>query len=418
MRQRWLTLATALVVLGMAVPARGGDSSLGLGSCGWIVRNDPTVVNVLYPDEDAVYYLAALPSTPPGFSYRIRGEFPRARYISFVSYNGLPVDALLDEDIVPDADSSNPFLPGADRTVPSRSYTVPLTAAPPPSDPASRVPGTLYIGEGQLGVPTPVPYLLYRIYVPDAGTGPRGGVGLPQIELVAGAGDTRADAEVIPCEGARDAAPDVSALHDAVAGSAFPIRPPLPGRNATDPPTWEVQTGTTAAVLGRVGQGDLVSGGPGSNPHSNYVVATISRAFGEVVAIRARAPVAPRTRDGQPTMSTGDLRYWSICQNSRTTRYVDCLSNEDVQVDDDGFFTVAVSTPEHRPSTASNWLAFGPEPDGLVIYRHMLPSPEFFPHSAQGVAASDDPIDQVMGEYFPHAVYCSASEFEENRCGL
>lgn len=89
-----------------------------------------------------------------------------------------------------------------------------------------------------------------------------------------------------------------------------------------------------------------------------------------------------------------------------------------MQVDDDGFFILVVSAPEHRPSTVGNWLAFGPEPDGLLIYRHMLPSADFFPHSAQGVAASDDPIEEVMGEYFPHAVYCSASEFDENRCGL
>jgi hypothetical protein len=118
-------------------------------------------------------------------------------------------------------------------------------------------------------------------------------------------------------------------------------------------------------------------------------------------------------------MGTGDLRYWSFCTNStRTTRFVVCISDSDMQVDRDGTFTIAISTPEHRPATAANWIAFGPEPDAKVLYRHMLPSQRFYPHSAQFVEASGEPIEQVMGKYFPRAVYCTAAEFDANRCGL
>ncbi|MGH7821802.1 MAG: hypothetical protein ACREQ9_18725, partial [Candidatus Binatia bacterium] len=212
--------------------------------------------------------------------------------------------------------------------------------------------------------------------------------------------------------------PSLAALPEPVAALAFPIPPPAPGRGATNPPTWQVQSGTTAAVLGLVGFGDLVSGGPASNPHNNYVQTNLSRAFGEVIVVHATAPATPKTRGGDPVMGSGDLRYWSICQNSRSTRYIDCMSDEDVALDPDGAFTIVVSTPDQRPANAENWLAFGPEPESVLLYRHMLPSPEFFPRSAQGVAASGEPIEEVMGEYFPSTVYCSKTDFEENHCGF
>lgn len=383
------------------------------GTCGWTVRSDPISVNVLYPDEDAVYYIAALPLPPPGALYRVTGEFPHARYLSFVTYNGLPVDSLLDSAIVPDHGSTNPFVAGADRTAAQRSYTVTVGGIDPGGP---RPANTLYLSPGQHGSPTAVGYLYYRIYVPDAGTAPRAGVALPRITLVLPAGEGSQDAAVIDCEGVRDAGPDLSGVQRSVA-EAPTTATPVSYLRATAQPSWEVQSGLTAAVLGRVGQGDLVKGGPGSNPHNNYIVAPISRSLGEVLVVRAKAPGVPETRAGQPVMGTGDLRYWSWCQNSRTTRYVDCLSDEDMTLGADGWLTIVVSDPAHRPRNAANWIAWGPEPDGQLIYRHMLPSEAFFPHSAQGVAAGTNSIDVAMGDYYPRGTYCSTAQFEEDRCG-
>ena len=410
-------LAVAAAAAGwVASPA--GASEVALGDCGWAVRSDPAVVNVLYPDEAAVYYSTRLPMPPPGVEYRIHGQFPHARYMSFVAYNGLPMDALLDVDIAADEGSVNPFVPGAGRDASEREYTVRIVAERAPTDPAGREPGTLYVGGGQLGTPAPVFYILYRVYVADRGMGAAGGVPLPSVEAVLpGQGDV--DVGQLPCGAAHstfDALP-LSALHEHYARASLPA-PARPSASATNPPAWSVETGLTAALLGRAGEGDLVSGGPASNPHNRYVAATVSRGHGEVLAIRGRAPTTPATFDGEPVMGEGQLRYWSFCQNSRTTRYVDCLSDSQVELDEDGWYTIAISDPAKRPRTARNWLPFGPEPEGQVLYRHMLPSASFFGQSAQGAAAAGVPLEQAMGDYYPRAAYCSAAQFEVDACGL
>ncbi len=418
----------AALVVASLVAGVPQSQALTLGSCGWFARADPTILNAASPDEDAVYYAASLPVLPPGFSYRIRGEFPHARYMSFVVYDGIPIDSVGDFEIAPDPGSTNPFLPGAKRTAAARSYTVPVTF-----DRDEDEAGVLYAGPGQANTPFDLtgsltgigilaPYMAYRIYVPDAATDPRGGIELPRIEIVFdGAPDV--DASAIPCEGVRDAIPDLAAVHEAIAQAAFPLPagPPLPAQG-TNPPTWATSTGNNVyerlAPLG-LGVGEGTTGGIGSNPHNTYVGTLLARAHGDVVAIRAKAPTAPKTRDGQKKMKKGDLRYWSFCTNSsRTTRFVDCISDSDIVVDPDGTFTIAISTPEHRPATAANWIVFGPEPDARVLYRHMLPSAAFYPHSAQYVEASGLPIEDVMGEYYPRAVYCTAAEFDADRCGL
>lgn len=422
MMPRFALIRRVALAIGVAVASSiaiipASADELATGTCSWLERSDPALLNVLYPDESAVYYVARLPMPPPGLQYEIRGEFPHARYMSFVSYNGLPMDALLDEDIPADTGSVNPFVPHADRTAESRSYTVRLVPEPAPADPAGRAAGALYVGGGQLGTPAPSFTVFYRVYVPDKGTDLRGGVPLPVIEVVGTGVD--ADLTPIPCEDLRDelATLPLDDVQDRYAETAAPVTAPVTP-SATNPPTWTVETGLTAALLGRVGQGDLVSGGPASNPHNRYVAAPVNRSHGEVLAIRGKAPATPKTYLGEPRVGRGDLRYWSFCQNSRSTRYVDCLSDVQVQLDEDGYYTIAISDPANRPASARNWLPFGPEPDGQLIYRHMLPSEKFYRYSAHGIAVSGEPIEDAMGDYYPRAVYCTASQFDANTCGL
>ena len=71
------------------------------------------------------------------------------------------------------------------------------------------------------------------------------------------------------------------------------------------------------------------------------------------------------------------LRYWSLCQNDPLTeRVVACLNDDRVVVGPDGFATFVVSTPNERPANATarcgvNWLPWGPNVRGVLIYRHM-----------------------------------------------
>jgi len=382
--------------------------------CAWLVRSDPVLVNVLYPDKDAVYYIAALPALP-GVDAQIVGEFPHGRYMSFVAYDGLPIDAIADQDIVPDTGHGNPFIVGADRTSLQRNYTVRLVASAPPEDAAQREPGVLYIGAGQLGVPSPVVYAFYRIYVPDEGTGLTGGEALPRVQVAGVSGES--GFVPVSCETVRDTLPALGGYHEDYANTGGTPATPVPLPGAKPVPAWSVESGLTAGALGGTPLDGAVTGGPGSNPHSKYLAAAVSRAHGDLVVVRAKAPTAPRTKHGEPVMTAGDLRYWSICQNSRTTRFIDCLSDSDIAVDADGTFTLVISTPEARPASARNWIPFGAEPEGQLLYRHMLPDAEFLPHSAQGwVEGGDATLEQHMGPYYPHAVYCTTADFEADAC--
>src|SRR3546814_5207562 len=84
-------------------------------------------------------------------------------------------------------------------------------------------------------------------------------------------------------------------------------------------------------------------------------------------------------------------------------------------IDSLGFFTVVVSAAAYRPINAVRtnditWLPWGSYPDGLLLYRHLLPNPAFA-QAIQNVPYGSDP-DAVMGGYFPQVAYCTRATAE------
>jgi hypothetical protein len=409
-----------------AVPAGAAEpADPNTGGCHW-GGTDPALFNVLYPDENANYWATFEPTHVPGLRYQIVGEFPHSRFMSFNVYNGAPMDHLYDQEIAPDPGSRNPFMLNANRKTRNRSYTIPLIDAPPPADPSERQPGALYTGGGQMGTPAPSPYFVYRVYLPDRGTGRQGGVRVPEIQAIDPQGNVvTKPLETVPCERTR------RAVTDPLAG---PVQGTIKGSDPTgvsgahhpraaDPPQWSATTGLTDAYYKRItGEKPPVRGGPMSNEDNTYIAADTSISYGRVLAIRAKAPTNPTTYDGDKRMGSGDLRYWSICQNDQELRYVACLNDERIPVDDDGFFVVAVSGPRDRPANAANWIPWGPESEGRLMFRQQLPSPAFYPVSAKYAEEHEkltgDDLAGVMGPYLPQSVYCSKARFEQDRCGL
>jgi hypothetical protein len=95
---------------------------------------------------------------------------------------------------------------------------------------------------------------------------------------------------------------------------------------------------------------------------------------------------------------------------------VACARDDQVVLDNQGFFTVMVSDPADRPewATADNgitWLPWGPFPDGLIIYRHMLPHLGF-EQAIQNVPQGT-PIDEIMGDYKPIGAYCYPEQLSQ-----
>jgi hypothetical protein len=399
-------LAALLSLAAAAAPAQaaGLDQTCELSA----TRFDADTVNVLFPDSSAQYWTAGY-RTVPGTHIRIDGVYPYARYTSWNVYDPIlrPFTHKADVDIAPDPGSANPFLPGADRTTPvaQRRYTLYITfdAGFKPG------PNTIYVDPSK----NPAGVFTLRVYVPDRGRDVTGGVGLPQVTWQPNS--EGAPAFVSPCTGVEK--PTVSTVTDAYSQQDGPdTGPPFPGRN---PPKWHKFV--NLCVSGRdlffdndiadqfpdSGQdpcGNFGSGGFLSNMDNAYTSTAITRGFGRLVVLHGKAPTYAATYPKAGTMPSGEqLRYWSFCQNDPfTQRYIACLRDDQVKLDKDGFYTIVISRPADRPRCAKNWIPWGPQPEGVLIYRHMLPDPAF---SGSIQRASYGSEQSTMGDYFPTPRY-------------
>ena len=417
-----LAMLGGLLALPGSAAAQGVDTTCQFS----LTRLDASTTNVLAVDTNAVYWggtYAALPGT----RIRIEAEYPHARYMSWNLYDSAarPMDALSDVEVAPDAGSSNPFLPGANRTVEQRSYTAFIEVGPRPAQPA---PNTLYTGDSPGGT------FLYRVYVPDAGRDEKGGVPLPRVTLEPRDG-TGTPLGVEQCRELQ--APYAWQLNDLIAGGPGLPDPTddgdgFPGRN---PPNWRLFENFCGAAVDIMldnengepfhpGAAERCGDGPGffSNRDIAYVFAPSSRGFGELLVLRGLAPTFADTRDGPAVMPSGQqLRYWSFCQyEPATQRVIDCRSDDRVVVGRDGSYTIVVSTAANRPAAARpecgvTWLPWGPQTQGLLIYRHMLPDPSFA-QAIQNVPAPGVERD-VLGDYYPRGQYLAeAGDFKAKGC--
>ena len=99
---------------------------------------------------------------------------------------------------------------------------------------------------------------------------------------------------------------------------------------------------------------------------------------------------------------------------------IDCRSDDRVTVGADGRYTIVVSTPDQRPADARpecgvTWLPWGPQTQGLLIYRHMLPDPSF----AQAIQNVPEPGAErdTMGDYYPRGDYLAGPRgFKTKQC--
>jgi hypothetical protein len=344
---------------------------------------------VLFPDSSAQYWTASYRAVP-GTHIRIDGLYPYARYWSWNVYDPLlrPFAHMYDAQFTPD--------PGT-----TRNYTLYITFD---SD-FKPGPNVIYVDPSK----NPTGVFTLRVYVPDKGRDVTGGVGLPQVTWQPNS--QGAPAFTSPCRDLEK--PTVSTITPLYAQQDGPESGlPMPGRPT---PVWHKFTNLCQAgadLFFDNPYGDNIPDSGGSNPCDNfgsggflsnmdnaYVYTGISRGYGRVFAIRGKAP----------TFGLGgkQLRYWSFCQNDPyTQRYIGCLRDDQVKLDKDGFYTIFVSRPSDRPKCAKNWIPWGPQPYGTLIYRHMLPDPAFSGAIQKSSYGSEK---QTMGDYYPAAHYETAA---------
>jgi hypothetical protein len=409
---------------------------------GWLIQSStaPAI------ESNAVYwFLQGLPTHPPGGHFRFRAEFPRARYMSWQNHDffGESTALLADTDVVPDR-GDNPFQPNTPYS-PGNSYTVDLLDIPPEARPLQppRPANVLYGGYRYDGRETEYNAIAYRVYLPDLGTDPLGGVPQPDFYFVVDdpAKTTLEDIHAM-CRKMRILQETEKRALIALVETAEFVdekRKMLPlgteknefGRRVIDGPSVEGAFPSPSAPLNN---GSALywavtpkpnGGGIFFNAQNGYLLVFLSPSRDEVTVMRFKAPAFPDTQglQGSPEDIVGDeqLRYWSLCMHNTTTLWTTngCLYDAQVAQDDDGYVTFVFSNPENRPANAINWLPTSDVIPALIL-RHLQPHPAFTEALLYyaGAERDSDAIAAHMGEYFPRVTTCAKAEFERNRCGL
>jgi hypothetical protein len=381
-----LFLASAAISVCFSTPSNA-QASPSL-PCSWPVEvTGKGTTNEFNPDTDATYWLMPVDTTQ-WTQMSVAGEYPTARFFSFVTYleKGGAVDSIIDANLIPDPGSTNPFQPGS--TFGPHRYTLTIDGSPTGSG------NHIQWGDTQSA------YIIYRVYVPDLGKNREGSVPLPAVTLV----DANGNAYPLPvC--ASSATPSASTSSGQLPG--------LDALTASESAKSDATTSTScpsgeppSEVITFVP--NTSHGGVFPNPATVYVAARgLCSQPGQVIVIRGKAAVYPNTYYGgsifQPAIPGQiQLRYWSLCNNKEVIPYpvVDCRADHATRLDR-GYYTYVLApdgsgtTGDLQPSWVppdTTWLRWG-DPSVIhdLLFRVMLPMPGF----------------ALSGDYFPRGVYCN-----------
>lgn len=413
------------------------DSVSASETWGWRVA-EPVDFDSLHngiPDPNATYLLLGPALAPFGSKVHIEGEFPYCRFFSiqmspplsgeeytYNRYFGPTEVSIVDADIDPLPGHTNPFRVGNYRKATNRSYqvTYELTTGNPVSvsnnqfQPPYRYPGNLRKGsfiqyQGPWGedggfdgiMPANgewnIGALWVRIYAPDSGKGPFGGVNLPKVyyelpdgrEYFIGANFDKLVERANGTMAARSTNTQPNAYIDASDGwlKSFGIlRNILVGsaqaNDWTHPDSLEKIRKVDLGVTGRgLSQGAPANYEPSAtgNNYVNYFGRYQHNADDYVTVLTGKLPTFPNTRPGLDTMTAAQIRYWSVVgyDNSIDAQLpgsaVNAIMDDEVVLDENRNYIICYAQSNDRPinATAENgvtWKNWGPTMDlGLVI---------------------------------------------------
>ena len=418
-----------------------------------------------YPDANSTYFVGQF-NMPKGAYLTIQGHYGHLRYFSLTVANNLPGGVqgggtfLRDDQIEPDAGSTNPFVPTNGRNVPhdQRSYTVYIRQGTSPEEAPAN---TLYTGtdSDRVGI-----HLALRSYLPDVGfdgtgnvglqpsedSGTRIAYGLPEITLTLTLDE---DGKTIEqnltgeklCKFVRASKAQQPQEYPTnqwlklVAESWDPTNAP-----ALSAPTFQRFWDMNYSVTGRfiIDPVERVltfpptdNGAYLTNPDTVYMVALFSLSFGELVVIKGKMPSFPATKHGQDFPENGtQVRYWSLTAGATAPSGFGWATvfDEEIPLDQNGHFTIVMSRAENRPKNAVRtcgvkWIEFGGGEGHYIGARNWVNSVyirymasekgKVWPNSPLNIPIPSKknpaPMDAaVMGPYYPRGQYMSKEEFE------
>jgi hypothetical protein len=390
----------------------------------------------------------------------IQGQFPKARYTSFITYTekGEIVDSILDYKILPDLDSRNPFVPGQASSNTGRAfnqtYTITIGRGLSPGNTRNLLANATDTSRNLLGVTTAsdLGFVIYRIYVSNDPNDDEGDVGLPRITLI-GHDDSRHPLQ--ECSPPQPPQTEAGALvqelldYGFLAAADFFVANAIEGGNlnlgSTDgancpSPTCAPTTGQVSFAI------PAKTGGYFPNVANKYIASPdLCFRSGMAVVVRGKAPAFPDTINNRPVWQPPgqfekiDLRYWSMCNNDQQKPFPvvedGCAADYATRLDASGYYTYIVAEgkgllkdvqPSWIPADVT-WLPWGvtdPSIRKILLMRNMLPASSFresvqaaesvgctFDNSTPPVCYSDIASQgtcaaAVMKAYYPLAAYC------------
>jgi hypothetical protein len=391
-------------------------ASVPTATCAWQFAWTPFGIgNWLWADTANRWWY--MPVDPQWQKVMITGTYPKARFFSFAVYDNAPVstglaDHLFDAQITPDQGGINPFVDTNASSASDQTYRITVTRT--------------NINDGNvLRLHADTGWLIYRLYLPNAGKGSMAGVPLPNISITDAKGKTT---PLLTCP-IFNRRSELVQLQPQILPSVLenpPTLPPVPDR---------IWFGTPA------GPPPLLL----PNPDNKYLVSFFMPEYepGRMIVIRGKMPGFPDTYHGAPVskparhFDTVQLRFWEICQADGVSPLPieGCATDATTPLDGSGFYTVVITNDVLRPDWLPDqvtWLPFGDEQivPKLIFLRNTLPSSDFSQTIQNALAQgcgfdftftrlpTQDQIRQsgqctqkVMGDYYPEAVWCDQQKF-------
>lgn len=456
---------------------------------------DPAeVLRQFSPDPHATY-LKLIFLAPLGAKLHLEGDFPHARFMDYQILTPVDIEhpvtgqmgicevPIVDVDIDPDPGHINPFRVGADRTARNRHYHITFelkmgnaVALNPKAmiAPQYRGPGNTRVGgpfafTGHIGRNVIVPSLLWlRIFAPDRGAGPYGGVDWPKATLELFTGEKF----WITC----DKSLAVKLQTEPVPRVTTPPMEPYPfigpglgwfkmfgivnltaeARAYYQSRPWGPQDPAEARARVRHMLRLIFNQGPDATPPGNYgnaatecnYTAYLSRPMNlgarKVIVLTGKLPLAPRTRNGEKVMEGGEVRYFSFThQLGANTEFnrgyygtpYGSLMDDEIVVNENREYVIVFSRPGDRPANARaeygvTWQDWGSAASQTLILRWMSVMPEWYmerysihennaPWKKAGWSQEDfdkslfmENRPGLMGPYHPVIHYMTRAEFE------
>ena len=332
-------------------------------------------------------------TVPRGGRIEMKGEYPYTRYFGFhpndMATNNF--QTLMDVDIEPDAGSANPWRGPMPKGA-ERRFTVQMIID---KQPPETEPNTVYIGEKKDGGMNMATFLIYRMYGSDMGALPpnSSGVKLPSVTIF-----DKNDEQMVhypECD------PYPEGYDPPVDNTVFPAFPVPDHRAQSRPGKVEIK-GNFGLDVDILSNGDVT-----------YLTSYFGREYGEVFTVRAKKPKTVNAENSvMPWSDTRDFRMWTACTyNFWNGAANDCIQDNDVIVDEEGYYTLVISESGLRPDNATRengitWLDAGAFIDGQLTYRMLPTRSPFLQDLTRQIK------DGETSPYIPKTAFCDKEIFE------